>query len=696
MPESLPSPSHALERPTTAMKGVGPKLAEHLLRMGVERIGDLLCLLPIRYEDRTEIRPLGGLKPGEKVLVEGKLELAEVVFRHRRSLLCRISDGTGAIVLRFFHFRKAQQQTLSRGVLLRCFGSVRAGPTGLEMIHPEYKILMAGSEPLTNVMTPIYPTTEGLQQQRLRRLTQQAVDILEHVPLTDYLRGQLPEDWPTLNQALRFLHGPPQGCELDLLLHGTHPCQRRMALEELVAQRLSLRQLNIRRTHTRAMPLKDVNKLVPQLRSQLPFVLTSAQETALDDILSDVATVVPMHRLLQGDVGSGKTIVAAIAALVSASAGSQTGFMAPTELLVEQHFGNLCDWLRPLGIEVVRLTGTVMGPARSKVLSSIAAGQAQVVVGTHALFQQGVQFRKLALMIVDEQHRFGVHQRLKLKQKGQKGVLSPHQLVMTATPIPRTLAMTAYADLDCSIIDELPPGRQPVQTAVVPESRRPQLIQRVLAHCRAGRQAYWVCPLIEESEVMDSQAAAEVGRELELALPELAVGLIHGRMRSQEKDAIMRRFKEGGLDLLVATTVIEVGVDVTNASLMIIENSERMGLSQLHQLRGRVGRGSEASSCVLLYKSPLSEVAQQRLRVIRETSDGFLVAQKDLELRGPGEVLGTRQAGIMHLKVADLVRDSDLLPQVIKLSDELLEKYPQRVPPLIRRWASGTTEYAKV
>ncbi len=678
------------------MKGVGPKLAENLLRMGVERIGDLLCLLPIRYEDRTEIRPLGGLKPGEKVLVEGELELAEVVFRHRRSLLCRISDGTGAIVLRFFHFRKTQQQTLSRGVRLRCFGNVRAGPTGLEMIHPEYKILTAGSEPLTNVMTPIYPTTEGLQQQRLRRLTQQAVDILEHVPLTDYLRDQLPEDWPTLNQALRFLHGPPQGSKLDLLLHGTHPCQRRMALEELVAQRLSLRQLNIRRMRSRATSLKDVNKLVPQLRSQLPFVLTSAQETALDDILSDIATVVPMHRLLQGDVGSGKTIVAAIAALVSASAGSQTGFMAPTELLVEQHFSNLCDWLRPLGIEVVRLTGAVMGPARSKVLSSIAAGQAQVVVGTHALFQQGVQFRKLALMIVDEQHRFGVHQRLKLKQKGQKGVLSPHQLVMTATPIPRTLAMTAYADLDCSIIDELPPGRQPVQTAVVPESRRPQLVQRVLAHCRAGRQAYWVCPLIEESEVVDSQAAAKVGRELELALPELAVGLIHGRMRSQEKDTIMRRFKEGGLDLLVATTVIEVGVDATNASLMIIENSERMGLSQLHQLRGRVGRGSEVSSCVLLYKSPLSEVAQQRLRVIRETSDGFLVAQKDLELRGPGEVLGTRQAGIMHLKVADLVRDSDLLPQVIKLSDELLEKYPQRVSPLIRRWTSGATEYAKV
>ena len=403
-----------------------------------------------------------------------------------------------------------------------------------------------------------------------------------------------------------------------------------------------------------------------------------------------------MHRLLQGDVGSGKTIVAAMAALVAASAGYQTGFMAPTELLAEQHFGNLSGWFRPLGIEVVSLTRAVSGSARSEVLGSIAAGRAQVVVGTHALFQQEVRFEKLALMIVDEQHRFGVHQRLELKQKGQKGALSPHQLVMTATPIPRTLAMTAYADLDCSIIDELPPGRQPVRTVVMPESRRPQLVQRVLAHCRAGQQAYWVCPLIEESEVLDSQAAAEVGRELELALPELSIGLIHGRMKSPEKELIMRRFKEGSLDLLVATTVIEVGVDVPNASLMIIENSERMGLSQLHQLRGRVGRGSEASSCVLLYKSPLSEVARERLSVIRQTSDGFLVAQRDLELRGPGEVLGTRQTGIMRLKVADLVRDADLLPQVIELSDDLLEKHPQVVAPLIRRWISGAVEYAKV
>ena len=696
MPDSPVTAGPPLETPVAVLKGVGPRLAEQLGRLDVERIGDLLCLLPIRYEDRTQIQPLGGLRPGTKVLVEGELELAEVVFRRRRSLLCRIADGTGAITLRFFHFNRAQQQHLTRGARVRCFGDVRTGPTGLEMIHPEYQVLSGEVEPPTDVLTPVYPTTEGLHQQRLRRLTGQALAVLEREPLTDYLGDRLPEDWPTLDEALRVLHAPPQGSKLQTLLSGMHPCQRRVALEELVAQRLSLRQLNLGRTRERATPLSDARGLVPGFREGLPYELTGAQELALDEILADMGKPAPMHRLLQGDVGSGKTVVAAIAALTTASAGCQTAFMAPTELLAEQHFGNLHHWLSPMGIEVVSLTGTVSGSARSAVLESLATGHAQVIVGTHALFQQAVRFEKLALMIVDEQHRFGVHQRLELKQKGQRGAVSPHQLVMTATPIPRTLAMTAYADLDCSIIDELPPGRQPVRTVAMPESRRPQLVQRVLAHCQAGQQAYWVCPLIEESEAVESQAASEVGRELEVALPALSVGLIHGRMKSHEKDSIMRQFKEGTLDLLVATTVIEVGVDVPNASLMIIENSERMGLSQLHQLRGRVGRGHQASSCVLLYKSPLSEVARERLAVMRETSDGFLVAQKDLELRGPGEVLGTRQTGLMRLKVADLVRDADLLPQVIEISDELLEECPQRVAPLIRRWVSGTVEYAKV
>ena len=685
-----------LETPVAVLKGVGPRIAQHLERLGVTRIGELLCLLPVRYEDRTQIQPLGGLRPGAKVLVEGRVELAEVVFRRRRALLCRLADGSGAVSLRFFHFNRGQQQQLTRGVRLRCFGDVRAGPTGLEMVHPEYRVLGAGAAPPGELLTPVYPTTAGLSQLRLRDLIRQALGVLERTVPAEHLGERLPQDWPTLAEALRFLHGPPPGSELELLQGGIHPCQRRVAFEELVAQRLSLRRLRQGRAGERAAALRDTRNLVPALRSGLPYALTGAQERALGEILADMAKAVPMHRLLQGDVGSGKTIVAAVAALVSASAGCQAAFMAPTELLAEQHCENLSGWLGPLGVEVVGLTGSVGGSARAARLERIAAGTAAVVVGTHALFQESVRFGHLALVIVDEQHRFGVHQRLALKQKGRPGAWSPHQLVMTATPIPRTLAMTAYADLDCSIIGELPPGRQPVRTAVVPERRRPRLVQRVRAHCRAGRQAYWVCPLIEESDAIESQAAAEVGRELQAALPELAVGLIHGRMKSQDKDRIMRDFKTGALDVLVATTVIEVGVDVPNASLMIVENAERMGLSQLHQLRGRVGRGRARSSCVLVYKPPLSALARERLGVMRETADGFAVAQKDLQLRGPGEVLGTRQTGMERFRVADLVRDADLLPGVIEVSEALLAEDPRCVAPLIRRWVSGTAEYGKV
>ena len=690
------SVSLAPDTPVAVLRGVGPWVAQRLQRLGVERIGDLLYLLPVRYEDRTEIQRLGALKPGSKVLVEGELELAEVVFRRRRSLLCRIADGTGVLTLRFFHFNGAQQKQLARGVRIRCFGDVRAGPTGLEMVHPEYKVLSLDSEPPDNVLTPVYPTTEGLHQQRLRQLTDQALDVLENSSMTDYLRNYLPKDWPELGDALRFLHRPPQGSELSALMNNTHPCQRRIALEELVAQRLALRQMNLTRTREKAIPLRDVRKLMLKLRSDLPYELTGAQELVISEIVTDLAKEVPMHRLLQGDVGSGKTIVAAMASLVAGSSGFQAGFMAPTELLAEQHFDNLTDWLEPLGIKVVTLVGGILGSERTAILDDIASGEAQVVVGTHALFQRAVQFKHLALMIVDEQHRFGVAQRLEFKKKGQTGGASPHQLVMTATPIPRTLAMTVYSDLDCSVIDELPPGRKPVKTVAMPESRRPELVQRVLTHCLSGHQAYWVCPLIEESEAINAQAATELSCELEKALPELAVGLIHGRMKSGEKESIMRQFKEGELNLLVATTVIEVGVDVPNASLMIIESSERMGLSQLHQLRGRVGRGSHISNCVLLFKPPISNLARERLSVMRETSDGFLVAQKDLELRGPGDMLGTRQTGIMQLKVADLMRDMDLLPQVIELSENLLNDFPQSVEPLIKRWNNSSSEYAKV
>ncbi len=696
MSDRTDSRGSALARPVGALRGVGPRLAERLSRLGVERIADLLCLLPLRYEDRTRIRPLGGLMPGEKVLIEGALELAEVAYRRRRSLLCRVADGTGAITLRFFHFNRVQQQQLVRGAHVRCFGEIRNGPTGLEMIHPEYRIIGAEPEPPGTALTPIYPTTEGLHQQRLRRFIQQAMAVMEKTDSVDYLNDRLPEGYPEFAESIRFLHGPPQGTDIEPLLAGAHPCQRRLALEELVAHRLSLQRLNLGRRREHAVMLKDERRLIAAFKSQLPFRLTRAQQSALNEILADLATASPMHRLLQGDVGSGKTVVAAASALAAASAGYQTAVMVPTELLAEQQYTTIANWLNSLKVQVRLLTGSVTGSTRKQVLEEIGSGHAQVIVGTHALFQQGVRFAGLALIVVDEQHRFGVNQRLELKQKGRKGLLSPHQLVMTATPIPRTLTMTAYADLDCSIIDELPPGRQPVGTAVMPQSRRAELVQRVRAHCGGGRQAYWVCPLIETSENLDYQAAAEVGRELADALPDLNVGLVHGKMSTSEKDRVMREFNSGGLHVLVATTVVEVGVDVPNASLMVIENAERMGLSQLHQLRGRVGRGRDASHCILLYKPPLTDVAEARLRVLRSTTDGFAIAQKDLELRGPGEVLGTRQTGLMQLRVADIVRDADLLPDVIRISDELLTQYPQRVDPLIARWTRGGSEYAKV
>lgn len=684
------------ERPIATLKGVGPVLAEQLKRLGVERIGDALTLLPQRYEDRTEVRPLGSLRPGERVLVEGRVEIAEVVFRRRRSLLCRIADRTGSLTLRFFHFSPSQQQRLLRGTRLRCFGEVRAGPTGLEMVHPEWRVLGEHDEAAETTLTPVYPSTEGLRQQRLRQVVQQAIAIVERTPLADHLDGMVPPGWPGLTESLVSLHQPPPDADFKRLLEGRHPWQRRIALEELVAQRLSLRRLAQGVETESAPPIKDVQGLLPRLRAALPFPLTGAQERVLDEIVADLDRTRPMHRLVQGDVGSGKTVVAAAAATMAKSAGFQAAMMAPTELLAEQHFASFSRWLEPLGISVALLTGSLGAAARGETLRGIEEGRIDVVVGTHALFQEAVRFKRLALVIVDEQHRFGVRQRLELKRKGENGMTVPHQLIMTATPIPRTLAMTAYADLDCSIIDELPAGRRPVRTIVLPETRRAELVERVGAHCRAGHQAYWVCPLIDESEAVESSAAVSLAEGLSAALPEVSVGLVHGRMKAAEKDAVMRAFKQGELALLVATTVIEVGVDVPRATLMVIENSERMGLAQLHQLRGRVGRGQLESTCVLLYRPPLSELARARLDLLRRTNDGFAIAQKDLELRGPGEVLGTRQTGVVQLRVADLLRDADLLPDVIRISDELLEKHPERADALIRRWVHGAHEYAKV
>ncbi|RMF95236.1 MAG: ATP-dependent DNA helicase RecG [Gammaproteobacteria bacterium] len=695
---SSPSERHAgIPASLDALRGVGPALAHKLARLNVTRPEHLLFLLPQRYEDRTQLTPLGALRPGQSAVVEGEVLLSEVVYRRRRSLLCRISDDTGQLTLRFFYFSRNQQQSLARGQRLRCYGQVRSGPGGLEMVHPEYRRLRPErAEPLPDRLTPVYPGTEGLGQARIRALVHQALD--RYLPrLADYLEP----DWcrdnglPSLGEALDYLHRPPPGADLALLATGMHPCQRRLALEEMLAHHLSLRQLRAAATREPALPLPLDPALRDRFLASLGFELTAGQQAALADIDRDLALPQPMMRLVQGDVGCGKTVVAAAAALNAVAAGCQVAVMAPTELLAEQHRESFFRWLDPLGIRVAWLSGSQRRKAREQSLAEIAGGQAQVVVGTHALFQDGVDYARLALVIVDEQHRFGVHQRLRLMDKGPDGQ-RPHQLVMTATPIPRTLAMTLYADLDTSSIRELPPGRRPVRTVAIAEDRRGEVIDRVRAACRAGRRAYWVCPLIESSDALPSQAAEATHAMLGEALAGVPVGLMHGRMKPEEKEQVMQAFARGEISVLVATTVIEVGVDVPEASLMIIENAERMGLSQLHQLRGRVGRGAEESACVLLYRQPLTALARERLDCLRRSNDGFELARKDLELRGPGEVLGTRQTGLAQFRIADLVRDADLAAQVQTLAARLLAEQPQRAEPLMQRWIGGAARFGQV
>lgn len=678
------------EQPVTELSGVGDALALKLARLRISTLADLLFHMPLRYQDRTRITPIGTLRAGQEAVVEGEVAASDVVRGRRRSLLVRLKDGSGILSLRFFHFSPAQQQQFQPGVQVRCFGEARAGATGLEIYHPEYRLLKQGDMPVDEHLTPIYPTTEGLNQARLRALCHQALVRLEQAPeaLPDWIPDALRERFrlPALHESLRYLHEPPPDADVDRLIEGRHPAQRRLALEELLAHQLSLRQVRLRIQADGGPPLPSGSGLQARFLTQLPFALTGAQRRVLDEIVRDLEQPMPMLRLVQGDVGSGKTVVAAMAALVAIAGGCQAALMAPTEILAEQHFRHFRAWFEPLGIEVAWLAGKLKGKARLDTKAAILDGRAQMVVGTHALFQDDVRFQRLGLAIVDEQHRFGVHQRLALREKGEAGGLTPHQLVMTATPIPRTLAMSAYADLDLSVIDELPPGRTPVRTVAVPDERRPEVVTRIRRACEEGRQAYWVCTLIEESEALQCQAAEATRNELTEALPELAIGLVHGRMKATEKAEAMTAFKEGELDLLVATTVIEVGVDVPNASLMIIENPERLGLSQLHQLRGRVGRGSTESYCVLLYHPPLSTHSRERLAVMRDTTDGFRIAEKDLELRGPGEVLGTRQTGLAQMKIADLERDRDLLEQVSPLARALLETAPEASPHLIRRW----------
>ncbi len=681
--------------PVSELRGVGPRLAEKLAECGVRQVNDLLFHLPLRYQDRTRITAIAAARGGDDVVIEGEVRAADVVFGRRRSLVARIQDGSGTLTLRFFHFSAAQKNSLEPGTRLRCFGQVRRGSSGLEMYHPEYRKLQDGETPVEETLTPIYPTTAGIGQAQWRKLCAQALTYLRRSPPPDLLPLRHPFSFD-LCQALQYLHAPPPDAPQDALREGTHPAQLRLALEELVAHNLSLLHLRDLQQQERAPALAAREAELQAFLDTLPFSPTAAQRRVMAEIATDLAEPRPMLRLVQGDVGSGKTLIAAAAALQAIANHCQVAIMAPTELLAEQHWTSFRGWFEPLGISMEWLSGRTRGRKRDAALARIKSGEAALVIGTHALFQQDVAFAELGLVIVDEQHRFGVHQRLALTEKNAPGRGRPHQLVMTATPIPRTLSMVAYADLDCSVIDELPPGRQPVTTVLVDSGRRGEVVERVAAACEQGRQAYWVCTLIEESDALQAQAAEATASELRLALPQLAIGLVHGRQKPAEKEAVMRAFKAGELSLLVATTVIEVGVDVANASLMIIENPERLGLAQLHQLRGRVGRGAAASHCVLLYQAPLSASGRERLAALRESTDGFYIAEKDLELRGPGEVLGTRQTGLMEFRIAELPAHQHLLPEVQSLAADLRRDHPALIEPLIQRWTGAGRQFGKV
>jgi ATP-dependent DNA helicase RecG len=678
------------------LPGVGPALVHTLAKLGLERVQDLWFHLPLRYEDKTRITAIADLRPGERAQVLGTVEAVERGFRYRPQLKVAIGDDSRqTLLLRFFHFNRAQAEQFRPGQRLLCYGEVRHGVQGLEIVHPQYQRVGEGDAVAVDErLSPIYPTTEGLGQKRLAGVIDKALTLLPPDAALELIPPALcaAHGLTSLREALLYAHRPPPDAPLADLVGGRHPAQQRLAFEELLTQHLSLKRMRAAVRRRQAPALNGGGELRAKFLQLLPFRLTDAQQRVASEVVNDLAQAKPMLRLAQGDVGSGKTAVAALAALAAVEAGWQVALMAPTELLAEQHLRNFRHWLEPLGIAVEWLAGKQQGKARANALARVGAG-APVVIGTHALMQEGVAFARLGLVIVDEQHRFGVQQRLALRDKGRDGELVPHQLVLTATPIPRTLAMSAYADLDVSSIDELPPGRTPVQTVAVSNARRAEVIGRIHAACAEGRQAYWVCTLIEESEQLHAQAAEVAHAELSVALAGCRVGLIHGRMKPKEKQAVMDAFKAGELAVLVATTVIEVGVDVPNASLMVIENSERLGLAQLHQLRGRVGRGATASNCVLLYQPPLGQLARERLNVMRETSDGFRIAEKDLQLRGPGEVLGTRQTGQLAFRIADLARDAHLLPAVQQVGEAMLRQQPRAAERLIERWIGTAARY---
>lgn len=681
--------------PLTSLSGVGAAIAEKLSRIGIQNVQDLLFHLPMRYEDRTRITPISDIRPESFATIEGYVQHTEVQFGRRPILSVTLSDGTSKIMLKFFNFNAGMKNSLAVGVRVKAFGEIKRGRYMAEIHHPEYQIIR-NNQPLAlaETLTPIYSTTEGLKQASLRKMTEQALAVLQNVQVAELLPEQYNPHQYSLKEALALLHRPPPSVSAEILEKGEHPAQKRLIFEELLAHNLAMQQLRLGVKQQYAESLTYKSDLKSRFLASLPFEPTNAQKRVIEDIERDLAQPSPMMRLVQGDVGSGKTLVAALAALTSIDNGKQVALMAPTEILAEQHANNFANWLRPFGVEVGWLAGKVKGKARNAQLEAIKNGDVQMIIGTHALFQESVEFHDLALIIIDEQHRFGVHQRLTLREKGAKADHYPHQLIMTATPIPRTLAMTVYADLDTSIIDELPPGRTPIKTVVISEDRRPEIVQRVYQACKnEKRQAYWVCTLIDESEVLEAQAAAAIAEDLQRALPDLRIGLVHGRMKSQEKQEIMAEFKAANIDLLVATTVIEVGVDVPNASLMIIENSERLGLAQLHQLRGRVGRGATASHCVLMYKPPLGKISSKRLQVMRDSQDGFYIAEKDLEIRGTGEILGTKQTGSAEFKVANLMRDRKIIPLVQRYAKQIIVENPPLAEALIKRWLNEKAEY---
>lgn len=675
------------------LQGVGAAAASLLEKLHIFSTDDLLFHLPRDYEDRSTIIPMNQLVVGRSYLLEGEVKSIDFPPGKKKSFAALLQDDFGKVTLRFYHIYKGLTDRIKPGARLRIFGEIRVGARGLELYHPEIQVIQQHTALPKTQLTAIYPSTEGLTQPKLREYVRQA---LEHH--SDALPELLPAKYSNgyeLKEALHYIHEPPIDANMVQLNQGSHPAQQRLIFEELVAHQISLltRRAYIRQI---AAPRFSSSKvLAKSLLDALPFQMTNAQKRVSKEILRDLKQDQPMLRLVQGDVGAGKTLVAAVAACHALEAEWQVALMAPTEILAEQHYLNFKRWFEPLGIKVAWLSGKQKGKARTLAEQEIKEGHSQLVVGTHALFQDNVEFSKLGLVIIDEQHRFGVDQRLALRNKGVDQ-FTPHQLVMTATPIPRTLAMSAYGDLDTSIIDELPPGRTPIQTVTIPLDRREEVLQRIASNCREGKQAYWVCTLVEQSETLDAQAAEATFQEIKERFPDLNVGLVHGKMKADEKQAVMQAFKDNQSQLLIATTVIEVGVDVPNASIMVIENAERLGLSQLHQLRGRVGRGATASFCALLYKTPLSQNGQERLSILRESNDGFVIAEKDLEIRGPGELLGTKQTGDMGFRVARLERDDHLLTQAHYVAEQLLKDYPQHAEGLLKRWLPEAPRYAYV